>query len=234
MSNPTRFLSGIATVPASQVLGSYPLPDPFHTGGSSGKEVFTYQNDFTDLGNAGSRTVTGSSSTFALADGLGGIGVLTPGGTTTASSVYRTAAAFQLSAGDKFWFSQRVKLSAVGTGITGYFGMIKTGAAATDSFLFKIAATGVVSLVSTVDSTATTLVANVTTASSNTFFEVGCHFDGTDLLVYAGHDLVARVTGLELGVTIPDAAMTNIMQITPAATETMSVDFVLSAQEITR
>ena len=112
--------------------------------------------------------------------------------------------------------------------------MIKTGAAATDSFLFKIAATGVVSLVSTVDSTATTLVANVTTASSNTFFEVGCHFDGTDLLVYAGHDLVARVTGLELGVTIPDVAMTNIMQITPAATETMSVDFVLSAQEITR
>jgi hypothetical protein len=237
MSNPTRFLSGVATVPASQPLGNYPLPDPFHTGGNTGLEVFTYENDYTDLGNTGSRTVTGTSSAFALADGVGGIGVLTPGGTTTASSMYRTAAAFQFVAEQKFWYTTRIAYSGVGAGITGYFGVIKTGGATTDSLLFKLAATGVLSFVSTVNNTATTLVANVTTLTGGTYVEVAFCYDGTDLLVYLTHQLVARITSPTIGstgTTLTNAALTEVIQITPAATQTISVDFVLVAQEVVR
>jgi hypothetical protein len=237
MSNPTRFLSGVATVPASQPLGNYPLPDPFHTGGNTGLEVFTYENDYTDLGNTGSRTVTGTSSAFALADGVGGIGVLTPGGATTASSMYRTAAAFQFVAKQKFWYTTRIAYSGVGTGITGYFGVIKTGGATTDSLLFKLAATGVLSFVSTVNNTATTLVANVTTLTGGTYVEVAFCYDGTDLLVYLAHQLVARITSPTIGstgTTLTNAALTEVIQITPAATQTISVDFVLVAQEVVR
>ena len=237
MSNPTRFLSGVATVPASQPLGNYPLPDPFHTGGTTDLEVFTYENDYTDLGNTGSRTVVGTSSTFALADGVGGIGVLTPGGTTTASSMYRTAAAFQFVAEQKFWYTTRIAYSGVGTGITGYFGVIKTGGATTDSLLFKLAATGVLSFVSTVNNTATTLVANVTTLTGGTYVEVAFCYDGTDLLVYLAHQLVARITSPTIGTTgttLTNAVLTEVIQITPAATQTISVDFVLVAQEVVR
>lgn len=237
MGYPTNLTFGIATVPQEDPLGMYPLPDPFHTSSDPGVHVFTYSNDYTDLGNTASRTVTGSGSAFALVDGLGGVGRLTPGGATTASSCYRTAAAFQFISGNKFWYLARLKYSAVGTGITGYFGMIKTGAATTDSLLFKLAATGVVSLVSTVNNTATTLVTSVTTAVSDTYLDLAFYYNGTDLLVYSGDSLVARVTDVTIGAsgtTLTNAALTTIFQITPAATETISIDYELAAQEMTR
>lgn len=236
MSNPTRFTSGIATVPVAQPLGNYPLPDPFHTSGSTGLDIFTYANDFVDLGNTASRTIT-ASATFALVDGIGGWGILTPAGTTTASAVYRTAAAFQFISGNKFWFLHRLKYSAIGAGITGYFGMIKTGATTTDSLLFKVATTGVVSLVSTVASTATTLVSNVTTATSGGWLDLAFYYDGTDILVYSSDAVVARVTAPTIGstgTTLTNAALTPIFQITPAATETVTIDYALIAQETTR
>jgi hypothetical protein len=237
MSNPTRFLSGVATVPASQPLGNFPFPDPFHTSGTTGLDVFTYENDYTDLGAAASRTITGTSSTFTLVDGVGGIGRLTPGGATTASSMYRTAAAFQFVAGQKFWYTTRIAYSGVGAGITSYFGVIKTAGATTDSLLFKLAATGVLSFVSTVNNTATTLVASVTTMTAATYAEVAFCYDGTDLLVYFAHNLIARISNVTIGstgTTLTNAALTEIVQITPAATETASVDFVLVAQEVVR
>jgi hypothetical protein len=236
MGYPTNLTFGISTVPQEDPLGMYPLPDPFHTSSDPGLHVFTYSNDYVDLGNTASRTLTGSA-TFALVDGLGGIGKLTPSGATTAASCYRTAAAFQFISGNKFWYLARLKYSAVGTGITGYFGMIKTGGATTDSLLFKLAATGVISFVSTVGSTATTLVSTVTTAVSDTYIDVGFYYNGTDLLVYAGDSLVGRVANVTVGssgTTVTDAALTTVFQITPAATETISIDYELAAQEMTR
>lgn len=132
---------------------------------------------------------------------------------------------------------QRLKYSAVGAGITGYFGMIKTGAAATDSLLFVLAATGVLSLVSTVGSAATTLVANVTTVASNTFVDAGFYYDGMDLGVYVDDQLVTRVSGPTIGAsgtTLTNAMLTLITQITPAAAETVTLDYALAAQEVTR
>lgn len=237
MGSPTRLFNGLSTQRPGTILGDFPLPDPFHTGSTPGKDLTVYANDFFDLGNTASRTITGASSAFALADGLGGIGVLTPGGATTASSIYRTAAAFQFVSGSKLWCLHRIKLSAIGTGITAYFGLIKTGAATTDSLLFKVAATGVVSLVSTVDNTATTLVASVATLASNAWMDAGFYFDGADLRVFVNDALVARITAPTVGATattLTDEALTPIVQITPAATETVSIDYALIAQEVTR
>lgn len=234
MGSPVRYPYGISTQQKHKFLGDFPLPDPFHSGSNTGLGVAMYVNDFTDLGNTASRTITGASSTFALADGLGGVGVLTPGAATTASSIYRTAAAFQFVSGNRLWFLQRVKYSAVGTGITGYVGLIKTGATATDSLLFKLAATGVISLVSTVASTATTLVASVTTATSGGWLDLAYYYDGTDLLVYVEDALIARVASVVIGTTLTDAVLTPISQITPAATETLSIDYALIAQELSR
>lgn len=236
MGYPTNLTFGISTVPQEDPLGMYPLPDPFHTSSDPGVHVFTYSNDYVDLGNTASRTLTGSA-TFALVDGLGGVGKLTPSGATTAASCYRTAAAFQFISGNKFWYVARLKYSAVGTGITGYFGVIKTGGATTDSLLFKLAATGVVSFVSTVNNTATTLVSTVTTAVSDTYIDVAFYYDGADLLVYAGDSLVGRITDVTIGssgTTLTNAALTTVFQITPAATETISIDYELAAQEMTR
>jgi hypothetical protein len=237
MGTPTRFFNGLSTAKKGTILGDFPFPDPFHTASSAGKDVAVYENDFTDLGNTASRTITGVSTTFALADGLGGVGVLTPGGATTASSIYRTAAAFQFASGNKFWFVQRLKYSAVGTGITGYFGLIKTGAATTDSLLFVLAATGVLSFVSTVDNTATTLVAAVTTIVADTFVDVGFYYDGAELGVYVEDQLVARVSNPTIGATattLTNELLTPITQITPAATETVTLDYALIAQELSR
>ena len=237
MGYPTNLTFGVSTVPTTQPLGNYPLPDPFHTSANAGLDIFTYANDYTDLGNAASRTVTGSGSTFALTNGVGGIGLLTPGGATTATSEYRTAAAFQFVAGQQFWYVQRIAYSGIGAGITGYFGVIKSGGTTTDSLLFNVATTGVVSLVSTVGSTATTLVSSVITATAGTFIEVAFNYNGTDLLVYASHNLVARIPAVTIGstgTTLTNALLTPILQITPAATETVSTDFVLVAQEVVR
>jgi hypothetical protein len=91
--------------------------------------------------------------------------------------------------------------------------------------------------VSTVNNTATTLIANVTTLTGGTYVEVAFCYDGTDLLVYLAHQLVARITSPTIGstgTTLTNAALTEVIQITPAATQTISVDFVLVAQEVVR
>ena len=237
MGTPTRYLSGVSTQPRGTILGDYPFPDPFHTASSAGKDVAAYVNDFLDQGSTVSRTITGAGTTFALVDGLGGVGVLTPGGAAVASSIYRTAAAFQFIEGNKFWWVHRFKFSAVGAGITGYLGVIKTGAATTDSLLFVIAATGVVSLVSTVNNVATTLIANVMTLASDTWADLGFYYNGTDLLVFKDDAVIGRIAAPTIGAastTLTNAMLTIITQITPAAAETVSLDYALVAQEITR
>jgi len=230
MGTPTRFFNGLSTQVKGTPTGDYPLPDPLSTASQSGKAVVTYASDFVGMTDVVGLTVSGASSTFALADGLGGVGLLTPGGATTASSVYSTKAAFQFVSGNKFWYVTRMKVSAIGAGITGWAGMIKTGAATTDSLLFKFAATGVVSLVSTVGNAATTLVATVATLASNTYAELAYYYDGTNLSAFVNGVKVAE----SLAPSLTTAVLTPIIQITPAATETISVDYVMAAQEVTR
>ena len=236
MGSPTRFTSGIATVDAQYPLGNYPFPDPFHSSGSASLGSVSYVNDFNTLIGT-DYTVSGSSSAFALASGVGGVAVLTPGGTTTATAAYKPAPFLQFIAGNKFWYVVRFKASAV-SGTKAFYAGLRNGSGTTDGIWFaKAASSTSLNLVSTVGSTATTLVTGVATAAADTWLNLGFYYDGTDLLVYSDNALVARVEAPTIGTsgtTLSSVLMAPVFQITPTATDTLSVDFVLAAQELVR
>ena len=236
MGSPTRFTSGVATVDAQYPLGNYPFPDPFHTSGQSGTGSVQYVNDFNTLIGT-DYTVTGTSSTFALTAGVGGLAILTPGGSTTASAAYKAVGFLQFTAGDKFWYVARVKASAVSGNKAFYFGL-RSGSSANDGIWFaKAAASTSLNLVSTVGSAATTLVTGVATVAADTYVDVAFYYDGTDLLVYSNDAVVARVSAPTIGssgTTLTDAVIGPVFQMTPTATDTLTVDYVLAAQEVTR
>jgi len=176
MGTPTRFTYGATTVAKGMPLGSYPMQDPFHSSSDAGYGVSEYQNDFNTLGST-EYTVTGSSSAFALASGAGGVAVLTPGGTTTASSAYKAGQMFQFISGQKAWFYARFKASAVSGNKSFYVGL-QAGSAVTDGIWFaKAAASTSVNLVSVVDSTSTTLVTGVATAAASPTGTIKSSFD---------------------------------------------------------
>lgn len=236
MSNPTRFYSGVSTAFPNETLYSFPFPDPFHTGSNSGLGSSTYTNDFNTLIGT-DYTVTGVSSTFALSNGLGGTATLTPGGTTTASAAYKPATFMQFVAGNRMWYTTRIQASAVAGNVSLYTGL-RNGASATEGLWFsKAAASTSINLVSTVNSTATTLVTGVATAAAATWVQLGWYYDGTDILVFANNNPVARVSAPTIGSTgtnLTNALLSPVFQITPVATETLTTDFVLAAQEVTR
>ena len=237
MGNPTRFTSGIGTAYQGETLGNYPLPDPFHTGSTKDLGISIYENDFNTLIGT-DYTVTGSSSTFTLSSTIvGGAGVLTPGGTTTATAAYKAGSFLQFQAGNQFWYETRFKASAV-SGTKSFYVGLRNGSGTTDGLWFaKAASSTSVNLVSTVGSSATTLVTGVATAAADTWLNLGFYYDGTDLLVYSDNALVARVSAPTIGTsgtTLSSVLMAPVFQITPTATDTLSVDFVLAAQELVR
>ena len=80
-------------------------------------------------------------------------------------------------------------------------------------------------------------VTGVATAAAATWVELGFYFDGTDLLVYSNNAMIARITAPTIGTTgttLTNALITPVLQITPTATDTLTVDFLGTAQEVTR
>lgn len=235
MSNPTRFSSGVSTIDAQYLLGNYPVPAPFHSSGTLLTGLAQYSNDFTST--VAEYTVTGTSSAIAIADGLGGIAVLTPGGTTTATAAYKTNTNVQFVAGNQLWYNVRFKASAV-SGTKSFYVGLRKGSATTDGLWFaKAASSTSIDLVSVVGSTSTTLVTGVATAAADTWVELGFYYDDLDLLVYNGDTLVARVSAPTIGssgTTLTNAVLGPVFQITPTATDTLTVDYVLASTEVTR
>lgn len=236
MGTPTRYTYGISTVAKTNTLGDFPMPHPFRSSSNNNRNIGTvvYANDFDTLIGT-DYTVTGLSSTFALTSTVvGGAAVLTPGAATTASSAYKNGQFIQFIAGNKLWFEARFEISALAG--TAYVGL-QAGSATTDGLWFAVNASGVVSLVSTVGSTATTLVNNITTIAGATFVNVGIYYNGTDLLVFLNNAEIARVSAPTIGssgTTLTNALLTPVYQITPTASQTLTVDYALVAQEVTR
>ena len=235
MSNPTRFSNGVSTNDAQYLWGNYPFPAPFTTSGASTTGVAEYANDF--VSSVAEYTVTGSSSTFALTAGNGGLAVLTPGGTTTASAAYKTASNVAFVAGNQLWFNARFKASAV-SGTKSFYVGLRAGSSANDGIWFSKAASSTsVNLVSVVNSTSTTLVTGVATAAADTYLDLGFYYNGTDILVYSGDTMVARVSAPTIGssgTTLTSANLGPVMQITPTATDTLTVDYIAASVEVTR
>jgi hypothetical protein len=242
MGVPTRFTYGVGTAAKGQPLGDFPFPDPFHTGSTTGLDVTAYANDFFTIGSTTvDWTITGVSSTFALADGVGGVSLVTPGGVSTVTTVAVAKAGFQFVSGQKFWYLTRIKASAVAGTVAFQFGLHNgTGATPTDGIYFQKAASSTsLNLVSRVGSTSVTLATGIATAAAATYLDVGFYYNGTDLLVFASDNLVARVANVVIAATTSATAITNALlqpafQITPTATDTLSIDYVLAAQETAR
>lgn len=241
MGSPSRFTSGVATVDAQYPLGQYPFPDPFHTSGSVGLDTVSYANDFFTVGSTTlDWTLTGVSSTFAITDGLGGVALVTPGGASTVTTVAGAHNGFQFVAGQAFWYLCRIKANAVTSTKSFLFGLqTGTSATSTDGLWFvKPASSTSLNLVSRVGSTSTTLITGVTTVAADTYVDVGFYYNGADILVYSADTLVARVTAPTIGAsatTLTNALLTPVFQTTPTATtDTLSIDYVLAAQETVR
>lgn len=243
MSAPTRFLSGVTTGPASTPLGNYPLPDPFHTGGTTGLDVVTYANDFFNIGSTTlDWVITGASSTFTTTNGIGGVALVTPGAATTTTTVASVGSGFQFVSGQKFWYLCRIKMSAVSSTKAFTFGLQKgsgaTGSATDGIWFTKPASSTVLKLTSVVNSVSTDLVTSVVaTVAADTYVDVGFYYDGTDLLVYASDVLVARISNVTIGASSTNLtnALLNVgFNVVPTATDTLSIDYVLAAQETVR
>jgi len=236
MSNPTRLYSGLSTAYPNETLYSFPFPDPFHTGSTQTLGSSTYTNDFNTLIGT-DYTVTGTSSTFALTAGVGGLAILTPGGTTTASSAYKNGQFFQIASGNRFWYTTRIQASAVAGNVSFYAGL-QAGSATTDGLWFiKPASSTSVNLVSVVGSTSTTIASAVGTVAAATWIEYGLYYNGTDLIVYVNNVPVSRILSPTVGssgTTLTNANLGPVFQITPTATDTLTVDFVLACQEVNR
>lgn len=240
MSNPTRFTSGVATVPAAQPLGNYPLPDPFHTSGISNKDVVTYCNDFFDTGTTTTYTVSAGAVALGVgAAGINGTIVMTPT-SATACAMTRAATAFQFVQGNKFWFVQRIAASAVTGVMSMFFGMNTANAAITaDGLYFRKSASQLnLDFVSVINGTTTVLAAAVTTVAAGVYLDVGFYYDGTDIFVYVSDQVVARIPAITVGATnaftVTNAYLSPVFQITPVGTENLNVDYVLVAQETVR
>lgn len=240
MGSPTRFTYGLATVPREYPLGDLPYPDPFHTGDGPTVDTTVYANDFFGIGSTTlDWTITGTSSTFTAVDGLGGIAKVTPGGATTATSVYKTGSGFQFIAGNKFWYLARVAPSAVAGSVAYYFGL-QNGSSTTNGIWFtKGASSTSLNLVSVVNGVTTTLVTGVDTAVAGQYHDVGFYLTyAGELVVFANDKPVARVpVGTSIGASgtvLTNTLLTPVFQITPTATDTLSLDYVLTANELTR
>jgi hypothetical protein len=204
MSTPTRLSNGISTNDAQMLFGNYPLPAPFTTSGASTTGVAQYANDF--VSSVAEYTVSGSSSTFALTAGNGGLALLTPGGTTTATAAYKTASNVAFVAGNQLWFNARFKASAV-SGTKSFYVGLRAGSSANDGIWFAKAV------------------------------NLGFYYNGTDLLVFADEVMVARVSAPTIGssaTTLTNANLGPVMQITPTATDTLTVDYIAASVEVTR
>jgi len=165
------------------------------------------------------------------------VGRFDPGGTTTATASYQTNQSFQFVSGQSFWYLCRIKASAVSGNKAFYFGL-RAGSSVNDGIWFqKAAASTSLDLVSVVGGVTTTLVTGVTTAAADTFMDVGFYYNGTDLLVYSSDALVARVNAPTVGAsgtTLTNVLLGAVFQITPTATDTLTCDYVMAAQETTR
>lgn len=229
----TRFNKGLTTVKKESVLGQFPMPHPFSSSLNASTPVAMFATDYYLPGTVTlDYVLTGVSSTFAVVDGAGGLAALTPGAATTVTTLAMAKASFTLVSGSKFWYQTRLKLAAVGAGVIAYAGLQNgTGATNTDGIFFAkpTGAAGAISLISRVGSANTTL-ATVIATSTTAYMDLGFYYDGTDIEVYANGALVARAAAP----TLTTAALAPFFQITPTATDVMTLDFLLAAQELTR
>jgi len=226
MPAPTRFTNGVTTVPKTNVLGYFGLPDP--------TEFHTYFEDF-DTYTAGDWTVTETQAgaTQALTDGDGGQLLLTNSAADNdLVSLQKVGESFKFEAGKKLWFKARFKVSdatqsdfVVGLVITdttpldvtdGVFFMKDDGDTNLDFHVEK-------------NNTATSATAIATVGTS--FFTVGFYYNGVDKVHYFVDGVEKGYSAVTNLVDDEELAVTVAIQNGEAAAKTMTVDYIFVAKE---
>jgi len=232
MATPTRFSNGITTVRKDNVLGMFGLPDPTEWivfWEDFDKSQFNNITDTTtwDITNTGTGTI-------ALTDVLGGCLLLTNAAADNdALFVQKKGECFKFTAGKKVFFKARFKVSdatesdfIIGLQITD-----TTPLDVTDGVFFqKDDDDALLDFHVEKNNTATDKTA-IATVVSDTFLEVGFYYDGVSEITYF-------VDGVKKGT----AAVTNLVddeeltvsfgiQNGEAVAKTMTVDYILAAQE---
>jgi hypothetical protein len=235
MGSPSRFTNGLATVPKSAPLGMFGLPDP--------TEWHTYFNDF-DTYVAGDWTVTEvGSGTRALADGDGGLLLVTNAGTDNdRNELQKLGESFLLTAGKRAFFKARFKVSDA-TVSDFVMGLIITdttlqgavsGAGATDGIFFsKDNADALLDVqVQKNATTGQTRAVGIATVVSDTFLTVAWAYDGVSEVKYYVND-VQLGTLAGTSAYLPDTELTVSFAIMngDGNARSMTVDYIFAAQE---
>ena len=223
----TRFPNGLTNVGVDAPFADLKMPAPtlFHT----------YFEDF-DYYVAGDWTVTetDSGATQALADGDGGLLLIT---NTAADndlvSLQKKGESFLFESGKRLFFEARFKVNdatesdvVIGLQITD-----TTPLDVTDGvFFIKADGAATVNLLVEKNNTATT-TSSVATMVNDTFITLGFYYDGSTQIQYSVN---GTVLGTSVTTNLPnDEALTVTMALQngAAAAKTMTVDYVFVAKE---
>lgn len=235
MSSTTRFPNGV-TNSKNQTCSNMPLFDPTLS--------HTYLQDFDDASQFNGITTTtswavdsaGTTPTFALIDGYGGLGKITlSAADNDRTFFYKLAESFKFATGKEIWFKTRLQVSSAtdedwisGLVITGSTDPI--GTIPTDGVWFQqtdASANVVLKIVK--NSTATSITVGTTTAATDAIY--GVYYNGVDTIYYFVNDVcVGSTTTLT---NLPDDEFLSPMfgcQNGSAASRTLTIDYIFANQ----
>lgn len=228
-STPSRFVGGVATVPSTNPLGMFGMPDP--------TQWHVFFDDF-DRYVAGDWTITNASSgTLALTDVDGGALLITNGSSDdNLVAVNKKGESYLLSAGKRAFFKCRFKVSdatqsdvVIGLQITdttpldvtdGVYFLKADGAATVDILCRKDASTG------------SNSASAIATLADDTFVTLAWAYDGVGAIKYFVND-VHKGTLTASSTYLPDTELTVSFAIQngEAVSKTMTLDYVFVAEE---
>ena len=176
----SRFTSGASTSAPTYLFNNYPRMTP--------PRVCELFNDFITY-NAGDWTVTGTTGTAALADGVGGLLVLTTDAANNDIEAIQTVKkSFAFTTGSQVWFAANFKLTnATNNAVMFGLGNDFSALAPTDGVYFsKAAASTTMTAVVRAASTSTTLTLNssASTLANGTYYTFGFWYDGVSQLKF--------------------------------------------------
>lgn len=231
----TRYQGGINTSQENTIWGgSMPYPDPslFHQ----------YFEDF-DYYNAANWTVTETQAgaTQALADGNGGLLLLTNSAADNdVNQVQKVGESFLPASGKRFFMRARFQLSdvvdsdfAIGIQVANADGTDL--AVALDGIFFLKAddAATIALYVRRDNTTGTTNSGAIATLVNDTMVELACFFDGVDRVYYSVNGSVLGYVTAAPATYFPNTEVAPIISLKngAAAAKTATIDYLLIAQE---
>lgn len=228
---PVRFPKGVTNASVNHPTAFLGKPDS--------RRFHEYLNDFDSLAEFNGVTSTASwvntatgAGSFALADGDGGLALLTnAAGGSDANFYQRIKLGWTLESGKQNWFSIRLKVSdaTLSAIVAGLQSQDTTPLAVSDGvFFIKPTAAATVNFSSFASGTGTTLSA-IATMVADTFMEWSWWYDGnTTIYAFINGARVGQIT-----TNIPTAALTLSfgLQNGEAVAKNMTIDYINAVKE---